>query len=121
MRNEECVMRNWIFYIILATMLFHTVAFADEIENLENQQSKYDAAAEEARQVVDAIQAKINSVSEIKRALDEDADLAVADYEQKQATKLNFLRLKRSTLQSTADLKSVFVTFILTGKFPTLT
>ena len=79
-------MRNWIFYIILATMLFHTVAFADEIENLENQQSKYDAAAEEARQVVDAIQAKINSVSEIKRALDEDADLAVADYEQKQAT-----------------------------------
>ena len=75
-----------IFYIILATMLFHTVAFADEIENLENQQSKYDAAAEEARQVVDAIQAKINSVSEIKRALDEDADLAVADYEQKQAT-----------------------------------
>ena len=79
-------MRNWIFYIILATMLFHTAVFADEIENLENQQSKYDAAAEEARQVVDAIQAKINSVSEIKRALDEDADLAVADYEQKQAT-----------------------------------
>ena len=79
-------MRNWIFYIILATMLFHTTVFADEIENLENQQSKYDAAAKEARQVVDAIQAKINSVSEIKRALDEDADLAVADYEQKQAT-----------------------------------
>ena len=79
-------MRNGIFYIILVMMLFHTAVFADEIEDLENQQSEYEAAAEEARKVVDAIQAKIDSVSDIKRVLDEEANLAVADYEYKQAT-----------------------------------
>ena len=79
-------MRNGIFYIILAIMLFHTSVFADEIGNLENKKAKYDSTAEEARLVVDAIQAKIDSVSEIKRALDDEADLAVADYEKKQST-----------------------------------
>ena len=72
-----------IFAIIL---FFHTAVFADEIEQLEGQKAEYDTAAEEARQVVDAIQAKINSVSEIKRVLDEEAAVAVADYEEKQAT-----------------------------------
>lgn len=75
-----------ILHIIFATLLLvHTVVFADEIEQLEGQKAEYDAAAEEARQVVDAIQAKINSVSEIKRVLDEEAEVAVADYEEKQA------------------------------------
>ena len=74
------------FYIILAIMLFHTAVFADEIEELEGQKAEYDSAAEEARQVIDAIQAKIDSVSELKRTLDEEANLAVADYEYKQAT-----------------------------------
>lgn len=72
-----------IFAIIL---FFHTAVFADEIEQLEGQKAEYDTAAEEARQVVDAIQAKINSVSEVKRVLDEEAAVAVADYEEKQAT-----------------------------------
>ncbi len=76
-----------ILHIIFATLLLvHTAVFADEIEQLEGQKAEYDTAAEEARQVVDAIQAKINSVSEIKRALDEEAAVAVADYEEKQAT-----------------------------------
>ncbi|MBR5914573.1 MAG: peptidoglycan DD-metalloendopeptidase family protein [Selenomonadaceae bacterium] len=63
----------------------NTVVFADEIQDLENKKSEYEAAAEEARLVVDAIQAKIDSVSEIKRALDEKADIAIADYEYKKA------------------------------------
>jgi len=76
-----------ILHVIFATLLLvHTVVFADEIEQLEGQKAEYDAAAEEARQVVDAIQAKIDSVSEIKRVLDEEAAVAVADYEEKQAT-----------------------------------
>ncbi len=75
-----------ILHIVFAIMLLaHTVVFADEIEMLEGQKAEYDAAAEEARLVVDAIQAKIDSVSEIKRVLDEEADLAIADYEEKQA------------------------------------
>ncbi len=76
-----------ILQIIFAIMLLaHSVVFADEIEELEGQKAEYDAAAEEARLVVDAIQAKIDSVSEIKRVLDEEANLAIADYEEKQAT-----------------------------------
>lgn len=71
---------NLVFAVILLT---HTVVFAD-IEELEEQKAEYDAAAEEARQVVDAIQAKIDSVSELKRILDEEANIAVADYEEKQ-------------------------------------
>lgn len=75
-----------ILHAVFAIILFmNTVVFADEIQDLENKQSEYDAAAEEARRVVDAIQAKIDSVSEIKRALDEKADLAIADYEYKKA------------------------------------
>ena len=75
-----------ILHVVFAIMLLaHTVVFADEIEMLEGQKAEYDAAAEEARLVVDAIQAKIDSVSEIKRVLDEEADLAIANYEEKQA------------------------------------
>ena len=75
-----------ILNIVFAIMLLaHTVVFADEIEELEVQKAEYDAAAEEARLVVDAIQAKIDSVSEIKRVLDEEADIAIANYEEKQA------------------------------------
>ena len=73
---------NLVFAVVLLT---HTVVFAD-IEELEGQKAEYDAAAQEALQVVEAIQAKIDSVSEYKRALDEDAAVAVADYEEKQAT-----------------------------------
>lgn len=75
-----------ILHLIFATLLLvHTVVFADEIEELEGQKAEYDAAAEEARLVVETIQAKIDSVSEIKRMLDDEANLAVADYETKQA------------------------------------
>ena len=77
-------MRKILHLVFAVILLTHTVVFAD-IEELEGQKAEYDAAAEEARQVVDAIQAKIDSVSELKRMLDEEADIAVADYEEKQA------------------------------------
>lgn len=79
-------MRKFLHIIFATMLLVHTVVFADEIEQLEGQKAEYDEAAEEARQVVDAIQAKIDSVSEIKRVLDDEAAVAVADYEEKQAT-----------------------------------
>ena len=72
---------NFVFAVVLLT---HTVVFA-EIEALEEEKAGYDAAAEEARQVIESIQLKIDSVSEYKRALDDEANIAVADYEEKQA------------------------------------
>ena len=75
-----------IFEMVLAIIILtHGIVFADEIEELEGQKAEYDAAAEEARQVVDAIQAKIDSISEVKRVLDEEANLAIADYEYKKS------------------------------------
>ena len=55
-----------------------------DAETLENKKANYDAAAEKARQKSDEIQLQIDSVSEEKRILDEEADEAVADYEEKQ-------------------------------------
>lgn len=75
-----------IFEMVLAIIILtHGIVFADEIEELEGQKAEYDAAAEEARQVVDAIQAKIDSISEVKRVLDEEANMAIADYEYKKS------------------------------------
>lgn len=65
--------------IILLSM--NAIVFADE---LEDQKAEYEAAAEEARLKADAIQMKIDSVSELKRVLDEEAAVAVADYDEKQ-------------------------------------
>jgi len=78
-------MKKFLNFVFAVVLLTHTVVFAD-IEELEGQKAEYDAAAQEALQVVEAIQAKIDSVSEYKRALDEDAAVAVADYEEKQTT-----------------------------------
>ncbi len=71
------------FFAALLTAFFLTGAtvYAD---NLENKKAEYDSAAEKARQKSDLIQEKIDSVSEVKRVLDEEAAVAVADYEEKQ-------------------------------------
>ena len=67
-----------IFIIPLATE-------ADETEELENKKANIDAKAEKAKQKSDELWEKIESVSEQKRYLDEEADAAIADYEEKQA------------------------------------
>ncbi|MBR3051746.1 MAG: peptidoglycan DD-metalloendopeptidase family protein [Selenomonadaceae bacterium] len=81
-------MRN--FFIICAAILFLTSAtvFADEeeeIQQLEEEKAAYEQEAEKARAVSELIQGKIDSVSELKRELDEDAYIATTDYEEKQA------------------------------------
>ena len=55
-----------------------------EVEELEGEKASYEAAAEKARATIELIQGKIDSVSEFKRQLDEEAAVAVADYEEKQ-------------------------------------
>ncbi|MBR6012716.1 MAG: peptidoglycan DD-metalloendopeptidase family protein [Selenomonadaceae bacterium] len=67
----------FLFFILTAG----TIVSADE---LEDEKSEYEAAAEEARQKAEAIQMKIDSVSELKKVLDEEAFTAVADYDAKQ-------------------------------------
>ena len=61
------------------------VSEADETEELENKKANIDAKAEKAKQKSDELWEKIESVSEQKRWLDEEADAAIADYEEKQA------------------------------------
>lgn len=56
-----------------------------EIEQLEEERISYEAAAEKARAAAELIQGKIDSVSELKRQLDEEAAEATADYDEKQA------------------------------------
>lgn len=58
---------------------------ATSIQELENRQAQYEQAAEVARQKSEWILGKINSVSDTKRKLDEEAAAATADYEQKKS------------------------------------
>ncbi len=70
------------------TLLMSATAFADdddEIEQLQTEQASYEEAAERARAAAELIQGKIDSVSELKRQLDEDAAEATAVYEERQA------------------------------------
>ena len=90
-------------FLILLTAIFMTCSpvFADdeddeeyydeidqidaEIEQLEGEKATYEEAAEKARATIELIQGKIDSVSEFKRHLDEEASVAISDYEDKQA------------------------------------
>jgi len=84
------------FLISMLIMLMISVpAFADddeedfsddeEIQQWEEEKNAYDAAAERAKAAAELIQGKIDSVSELKRELDEQAYVATVDYEEKQA------------------------------------
>ena len=71
-------------FIIVLT--WSTLAHADEIEELESEKAEYDAQAQEAQRMSDQLWLEIESVSEVKRQLDEEAAAATADYEEKQST-----------------------------------
>jgi len=77
------------FLLILAAILLTSApALADdeeEIQQLEEEKAVYEQAAEKARAAAELIQGKIDSVSELKRQLDEEAYVATVDYEEKQS------------------------------------
>ncbi len=58
---------------------------AVSLNEMENQRAQYDQAAAESKERADWLTGKINSISEIKRVLDEEAAVAVADYNKKKA------------------------------------
>lgn len=69
-------------------IFFAVLIFFAEIVNaatLEQEKSMYDSEAEKAKQAAESLQIKIESVSEVKRKLDEDAAAATLDYDNKQA------------------------------------
>ena len=85
------------FLIMLAAIIFLTSApvladdednedYSDdeEIHQLEEEKTSYEAAAEKARAAAELIQGKIDSVSELKRQLDAEAYEATALYEERQ-------------------------------------
>ncbi len=77
------------FFIVLSAIIFlaHAPAFADdkEIKKLEDQKAAYEEAAQKARAAAELIQGKIDSVSELKRQLDDEAAEANALYDSRQA------------------------------------
>lgn len=103
------------FLIMLAAIIFLTSApvFADdedeeEIQQLEEEKTAYEAAAEKARAAAELIQGKIDSVSELKRQLDEEAYEATALYEERQAaldeTNYRIDENKNKLVEVTAEL-----------------
>ena len=75
-------MKNFLISLTIFFLLTGTVFGA---ASLEDEKALYDSQAEKAKAAADALQLKINSVSEVKRALDEEAAAATFDYEKKQA------------------------------------
>ena len=78
------------FLVALAALMLLTgsPAFADddeEIEQLQQERAAYEQAAQKARAAAELIQGKIDSVSEFKRQLDDDAAEATAVYDERQA------------------------------------
>ncbi len=74
--------------ILMALAILTAANFASaatSIQQMENQQAQYEQAAEDARKQSEWLQRKIDSVSDTKRKLDDEANAAIADYEQKQA------------------------------------
>lgn len=80
-------MKKFLILLTAITFFMSATAFADEeeIEQLEEEKASYELAAEKARAAAELIQGKIDSVSELKRQLDEDAAEATAIYEERQA------------------------------------
>ena len=76
-----------IIAMLLALIIFipPLITEADETEELEKKKAVIDSKADKAKQKSDELWEKIESVSEQKRYLDEEADAAIADYEEKQA------------------------------------
>lgn len=59
--------------------------YEEEIEQLQEEQAAYEQAAERARAAAELIQGKIDSVSEFKRQLDDEAYEATTVYEERQS------------------------------------
>ena len=75
--------------ILILTTIFATLTAAPvSIQQMETQKEQYENAAEDSKRRSEWLTGKIKSVSEVKRVLDEEAEIATADFNEKQ-TALN--------------------------------
>ena len=73
--------------ILTFTLIFAALTSAvATIQQMEKQKELYEDAAEESKLRSEWLQGKITSISEVKRVLDEEAEIATADFNQKQST-----------------------------------
>ncbi len=88
-------MKKFLILVLMMMLMSSSVLAGDEdeefsddeeIQQWEEEKNAYEAAAERAKAAAELIQGKIDSVSELKRQLDDDAAVATADYEEKQAS-----------------------------------
>lgn len=74
------------FIILTLTIFFATFTSAvATIQQMETQKKQYENVAEDAKRRSEWLTGKINSISEVKRVLDEEAQIAVADFNEKQS------------------------------------
>ena len=72
--------------ILMLTTIFATLTAAPvSIQQMETQKTQYENAAEDSKRRSEWLEGKINSISEVKRVLDEEAQIAVADFNEKQS------------------------------------
>lgn len=71
--------------ILIAILIMITSTAGATQQKLVEEKAILDAQAEKAKQAAETLQIKLNSVSEVKRGLDEEAAAATLDYENKQA------------------------------------
>ena len=72
--------------ILTLTIFFATFTSAvATIQQMETQKKQYENVAEDAKRRSEWLTGKINSISEVKRVLDEEAQIAVADFNEKQS------------------------------------
>jgi len=92
MRSEDLGMKK--FFLLSAILTFNLFIFSPfnfsnaetlEQQKLEQEKKLLDAEAEKAKQAAQSLELKINSVSEVKRTLDDEAAAATLDYDNKQA------------------------------------
>ena len=74
-------LKNLLVLILISILAVSVPVAADK---LEDEKAAYEAEAEAAKQKSDIMQAKIDSVSELKRVLDNEAAVAIANYDEKQ-------------------------------------
>ena len=74
-------MKKFFLFFVFFIFAANAMVSADE---LEQEKAAYEAEAQEAKKKSDALQMRIDSVSELKKVLDEEAAVAVADYDEKQ-------------------------------------
>src|SRR5574344_675088 len=67
--------------VVAAASILATIPASYARASMEDDKAGYDAKAEEMRKQSNALQQKIESLSEEKRAIDEEADAAIAEHD----------------------------------------